>query len=755
MNTEQRWTRRAKWALAGLGLWTLISGVLALQLDFDYNFENFFPQGDEETEFFRDFRHVFESDNDYIIIGLENEEGVFQPDFLAQTEALVNDLDQLANVDTVVSPTRFLTASRDPFIGTVFTRPLLRSESRELLQKDSAAIWKKGDLIGTFFAEDGKSMLIQLNHKQYLSKQACDTLTRDIFAVLDTYSFDGEHAVGRATGQVYYVETMQRELAVFMSLGVVLIVLFLFIAFRSAWGIWVPISVVLLSAVWVLGWMKLVGKPIDLMLIVLPTIIFVVGMSDVVHILTRYYEELRKGLTKVQAIGVAFKEVGLATLLTSVTTAIGFLTLMTSSIQPIASFGVTTAVGVFIAFFLAFTMLPAVVILSPKPNIDARPNSAVFWNRKLHAALRWTLRNKALVLIVSAIVLTASTIGMLRMQVNNFLLEDLRDGDPLKQEFLFFENNFSGARPFELAIVLNEGERWDDLAVMQQLALVDSFLVNVYEVGSLVSPVRIVKTAHRELKGGAASQFKVPDTQEELDQLIKGIRRFDRDSLIALFVNEPRGFIRMQGKTGDLGAQVFKVKNAELDAFIAREIPDARFDAKVTGTATLIDLNNESLAVDMTIGLAIAFVVISLIIAIMFKSARMVIICLIPNLMPLLMIAGYMGFAGIDLKVSTSIIFTIAFGIAVDDTIHFMSKLRLELGKGKSLLYALKRTYISTGKAIIVTSLILCAGFLTLILSEFLGTFYIGLLVSMTLLFAVLADLFLLPVLVILFFRRK
>jgi predicted RND superfamily exporter protein len=344
---------------------------------------------------------------------------------------------------------------------------------------------------------------------------------------------------------------------------------------------------------------------------------------------------------------------------------------------------------------------------------------------------------------------------MLRVDVNNFLLEDLRDGDPLKQEFLFFENNFSGARPFELAIVLNEGERWDDIQVMQQLALVDSFLVNEYEVGSLVSPVRIVKTAHRELKGGAASYFRVPDSQAELDQIVKGIRRFDRDSLLTLFVNEERGFIRMQGKTGDLGAQVFKVKNAELAAFIERELPNPRFEAKVTGTATLIDLNNESLAVDMTIGLAIAFIVISIIIAVMFKSLRMVIICLIPNMMPLLMIAGYMGFMGIDLKVSTSIIFTIAFGIAVDDTIHFMSKLRLELGKGKSLLYALKRTYISTGKAIIVTSLILCAGFLTLILSEFLGTFYIGLLVSMTLLFAVLADLFLLPVLVILFFRRK
>ncbi len=154
-------------------------------------------------------------------------------------------------------------------------------------------------------------------------------------------------------------------------------------------------------------------------------------------------------------------------------------------------------------------------------------------------------------------------------------------------------------------------------------------------------------------------------------------------------------------------------------------------------------------------GLAIAFAVIALIVGFMFKSIKMIFISLIPNIFPLLMIAGVMGWSGIGLKVSTSIIFTIAFGIAVDDTIHFLTKLRLELAKGKSLPYAIKRTFIGTGKAIIVTSLILCGGFLTLIGSDFLSVFYIGLLISITLLMAVLADLFLLPLLIFWFYGKS
>lgn len=754
MQNERKWGRLSRWVLGIIAAWTVLSGVLALQLGFDYNFENFFPQDDPETEFFRTYRDLFESDNDYIIIGLENRGGVFNPEFLEKADALVDQLQALPNVDTVVSPTRFETALRDPFIGTVFRKPLLRRTDREALQRDSAKIWERNELIGTFFSADGQSIALQINHKQYLSKQACDTIAIDIERVLNQTSFDATHAVGRSIGQRYYVQTMQRELLVFTSLGILLIITFLWIAFRSAWGIWVPISVVLLSVVWVLGIMKLAGKPIDIMLIILPTIIFVVGMSDVVHILTRYFEELRNGLSKIGAVKIAFKEVGLATLLTSVTTAVGFLTLMTSSIQPIANFGSTTAIGVFVAFILAFTMLPAVLILSPRPDVDAKPSNQMFWTRKLHRSLRWTFRNKGFILIFSGLVIVASGFGLSRIEVNNFLLEDLKDSDPLKKEFVYFEDHFAGGRPFELAIVLHENAQIFDLDVLRDLEELETYLGSTYGVGSLLSPARIIKTANREMQGGADAYFTIPGEQADIDKLVRTVKRFDQDSVLQLFVHESRAIARMQGKVGDLGAREFAKRNAALTSYMADQLPDRKFDIRITGTANLVDLNNESLAVDMTFGLGIAFIVVALIIGLLFRSFRMVIICLIPNIMPLLMIAGYMGFTGIDLKVSTSIIFTIAFGIAVDDTIHFMSKLRLELAKGKSMLYALKRTHLSTGKAIIVTSIILCGGFLTLIFSGFLGTFYIGLLVSMTLLFAVLADLFLLPVLIMLFFKR-
>lgn len=192
-----------------------------------------------------------------------------------------------------------------------------------------------------------------------------------------------------------------------------------------------------------------------------------------------------------------------------------------------------------------------------------------------------------------------------------------------------------------------------------------------------------------------------------------------------------------------------------MEEFIRQHTDTSLVEFRMTGTSLLIDKNADYIINNMLQGLGIAFLVIAAIAGLLFKSFRMVIITLIPNLLPLLMIAGIMSLFGVYLKLSTSIIFTIAFGIAVDDTIHFISKLRIELGKGKSLLPAVKNTFLSTGKAIIITTVILAGGFLTLILSSFGGTFYTGLLVSLTLLFALVADLCLLPVLVVMFFPKK
>jgi len=737
----------------GLGVISLLAMTCITFIQFDYDFEAFFPEGDPETEFYQDFRDKFETDNDFVIIALDNDEGIFKKDFLTLADSLTGVLKELPNVTKVISPTRFKEPRK--YFGTWHTVKLMNIEDESKYERDSLNIYSKPELIGSLFSKDAKSIMIQVEHEKFLGKAACDSLSFQISEILEKTDFDGEHAVGRSIGQVYYIRLMQTEMIVFISLSVVLIVLFLFIAFRSAWGIWVPVTVVMLSIIWLLGFMQFTGKSVDLMVMILPTILFVVGMSDVVHILSKYFDELRLGKDKISALKISFKEIGLATLLTSVTTAIGFLTLLTSSIEPINDFGLYAAAGVFIAFVLAYSLLPAVLVLTPAPALTTDKFSKAFWSEKLHRGFGFLLRNKKKIFIASIVLFGISIAGMSRITVNNFLLEDLSEKDPFKQEFDYFESAFSGARPFEMALEFKEGvSPWDREALVVQDKL-DRYLTEEYGVGNIISPAAIIKNAYRAIKNGDEAYYKIPESEKDLNKIIKSFDKMGAKKMLDMFYHAPKNWGRINGKVPDAGSQFFFEKEEELNNYLATELKNPYFTAKITGTARLIDLNNRTLATNMVGGLLIAFGVIALIVGFMFKSIKMVVISLIPNIFPLIVIAGVMGWSGINLKVSTSIVFTIAFGIAVDDTIHFMTKLRLELAKGRTLPYALKRTFIGTGKAIIVTSLILCGGFLTLIGSDFLSVFYIGLLISITLAMAVLADLFLLPLLILWFYGKK
>ena len=742
------WKTRAKWVLVFIGVATLWMGWRVSQIGFNYDFESFFPLDDPETEFYLNFRSQFESDNDFLIVGVEHQTSIYHPEFLAEVEGYVEELEALPYIEEVISPTRL----NEPVkLGlTVVQRPLLRwqdENARTKLIADSARIAGHPTWDGSFVSTGGSALAIQVWHKQLLSKAGCDSLANAITQMASTWNHS-VHIAGRAVAQKYYVDVMQREVALFVSIGLVLVVVFLWVAFQSIWGVCIPLLVVLLSGLWTLGTMEMTGKSIDVMTIVLPTIIFVVGVSDVVHILSRYYEELRQGATQFQSILAAFKEVGLATFLTTLTTAVGFLTLLSSSVLPIRDFGVYAAAGVGIAYLLAFTLLPSIMMLFPAPRVSNEGNG-VLWNNWLQSALQTMLRRP---LVIAAVTLGFSglaVVGTSRIEVNNVLLEDLAEDDPFRQEFAFFEREFAGVRPFELSIALPAGENPLGVKVQKTMQDITAYLEQTYGVGSIVSSDRILAHANR-LNNGDQSRFhRVPQQQRDIDRMVRTLARDESTSPLSLLVNAETNVLRVFGKLPDLGAQHYRAKDEAFFDWFAAEHPDSELDLHVTGTARLIDLNIGSLASDMVLGLAIAFLIVALISGLMFRNAYMVIISLIPNVLPLLMIAGIMGWTGINLKPSTSIIFTIAFGIAVDDTIHFISKLRIELAKGKDLLEAVKSSFLNAGKAIIITSIILCGGFMTLSLSSFLGTFYIGVLISTTLLLAVLSDLFVLPWLVL------
>ncbi|MFT4753343.1 MAG: putative RND superfamily exporter protein [Salibacteraceae bacterium] len=749
----KNYRKLAVWVLVGVGILSVLALYLAKDLRFDYEFEDYFPKSDQEYAYYNSFRDTFGSDNDFVLISLINEEGIFQSEFLEKVDSLSNVLKELDYIESVVSPTQLGYPVKTPFGFSEIKWLHWKDESR--LPSDSLKIFKSKELVGNLISTDSKSITIALTTAKGLSKVKSDNSVDLINATLGKFTFDDVIVAGRIFGQNYYVKKMVSELFLFTAISFAIIIIFLGFAFRSVWGVIVPLGIVSISVVWLVSFMTLLGKSFDLMSTLLPTILFVVGMSDVIHFISRYLEELRVNVDKVSAIRTSFTYIGKATFLTSVTTAIGFLTLYTSGINPVRDFGLYTAIGVILAFILTFLILPPVLYLLPLPKRATINSETLFWDRIMRNIFALNIKHPRAILAVSVLILVVSFIGISKVDVNNFLLEDLSASDPMRANFEYFEEHYSGARPFE--VVVSSQDSSEILSLQHVLALdsIESVMKSKFGIQGFMSLNAVVKNLQRANFGGAIEEYRLPRNEKEWEKIEVQLKKLRKQDKLIMILNASGNTTRISGKVKDFGGLVFSTKYKENEKLLAPLLDENGLNLRYTGMAFLIDRNNETLASSLMWGLILAFGAVAIIMGLIFKSVRMVLITFLPNVVPLLVVGGFMGWAGIDLKVSTSIIFTIAFGIAVDDTIHYVSKLKMELDKGRSMLYALKRASISTGKAIVLTSLILVSGFFALIFSDFTSTYYIGLLVSITLLFAVLADLFLLPVLIVLFYRKK
>lgn len=353
-------------------------------------------------------------------------------------------------------------------------------------------------------------------------------------------------------------------------------------------------------------------------------------------------------------------------------------------------------------------------------------------------------------MVTSALITLMLASGILLLKVNITLLDDIDDEDPLKKSFQFFEKHFAGVRPFEVKIqVMDPNHTLFSPEVLREIDLVDQYLKEEYGVKSTISVLDFVKGMNRALNGGLQDAYKLPRDTAQYLKLQSKINLIKKSPMIRTLADSTLRLGRYTGRTVDLGSKTSRMKNQKFEQFLADNIRTDLVKFNVTGTAYLLDKNNDTLVENMMKGLGVGCILITFISWLINKSWKVAIIALLVNIVPLAIIAGIMGYAAIPLQVGTSIIFTIAFGIAVDDTIHFLGRMKVELDKGRSPLYAIKRTFISTGKALIITTLILMAGFMTLVFSDFNGTFYMGLLVSLTLFFALLADMILLPLLLI------
>lgn len=665
-------------------------------------------------------------------------------------DRLTQDLLNLEHVDKVSSPTNLKILSVGGIAPVQTT--VLHYEDESLYRDDSIFIYTSPNLVGSYFPKDARSLSIFVKTEEGLSKSKSDTLAKRVERIINSYDFEKIHYVGRIFAQNVYLENLLREFTLFLFISFILVVIFLWISFKSLYGVIIPVIIVLVSILWTLGAMALTGKPIDIMSTMLPTMIFIAGMSDVVHFFSKYFDEVKKGTEKQKIFSLLIREVALPTFLTLLTTVVGFLSLLFSSIQPIRQFGIFTSVGVTIAFILTYTLLPAIMFYFPaKKTIQKHTIRQSFTGNTIRSLFLFVFRHQKSILVFSSIIILLSIFGISKIRVNNILLEDLSDKVKIKQDFNFFDTHYSGVRPLEL-LVTSKNKKSDiwEYQTLSQIAKVDSFIKKEYNAGFLISPASVVQ----DIYFNSVNEQRL-NNDEDFDNIISTLRSNKKNKDLSRIITPAADKARITAKLTDMGSIKVNEHNQKLFEFIRTHTDTTLLSYRLTGGAHLVDRNNEYMVDNMTQGFVFSITLIGLLTYLLHRSWRMVIVFIIPNVVPLVLIAGLMGFAGIELKAATALVFSIALGIATDDTIHFISRLKIERSYGKSILYALKRTYFETGKPIVLTTFILVGGFMSLMISNFQSTFYFGFLICITIVIALIADLFLLPILLLLIYRKR
>ncbi len=723
------------------GLYLLVAGVR-----FDYNLENFLPAEDPTIQEYKAFTEAYEPDDAFIVVGFEAED-VFAFETLRDIRAMTAALEAIDGVEDVASVTSAenLRGTFDgieiaPLVGNIVDHP-------DSLRAIEAAV--QGDSLATGYVvnREGTATALfirirpDLNHydtRGAIIDEAQAALAP--FAADYTFRWSGYPYLRNA-----YVTMLQFEVVRSVGLASLVIVLVLIWMFRNVRGVVIPLVVVWLGLLWTIAAMMLLGNPIDVLTSTLAAIILVVAVADSLHLLAKYYDGLLT-LDKRAAIRQMVVRLGAATLLTSVTTAIGFGTLATSQVVPMKRFGAFTALGVMLTFVISVALV-ATVLLWTKPPTEKQIKrlSLGGFTRGLRWVDGFAERHAKGIVVATLMICGVGALGASQLRVNSYINDDLGPRTQVYQDIRFFEDHIVSPFRFETVLTASEPDAFKDPALLQTVAAVEDYLLAEPAVKRIVSPTDLLKQLNRAMRGDSAEAYRLPESADLAAQYFFLLELTDEDAL-RRFVDFDYGEVRISAMMNDVGSAEIKAFRERFDAFLAETLPPD-VEATQTGTIVLAAGLSDYLVQSLLLSIGLAFVFISLLMGFLFRDVKLVIISLIPNVVPLLLIAGLMGFVGIEIKPATAVIFSIAFGIAIDDTIHMLARLRQEMQAGVPFRAALTATILGTGKAVLLTSLILFGGFIVLTTSVFQSTTYMGLLVSTTVALALIADLFLLPAL--------
>ncbi|MGB0457158.1 MAG: efflux RND transporter permease subunit [Chitinophagales bacterium] len=731
---------------------------LPQNLSFNFDFKRFFPKDDSSVKAFETYRETFGSDDDFLFIALESKEGkILSETQLTLVDTITRQFAEMTNVRNAQSITSFqdvlfikrvagfMPNTNQPATLSPIAVPLVRFDSS--FSQDIERVKKDPRLYGRLLGNDSLSAAIIL----FVDSMGFDSSVAfmdEVHQIISTQWEGDHHYVGRANFEregkrIAIVEFVKTSL-----LSVALVIAAFIVFFKNPTSIGFSLITMLVALAFFTGMLGLFQVDIDPISALYPVIILIVGVSDVIHITSKYITEVKSGKTKGEAIQSTLRSIGLATFLTSATTAIGFCSLFTSKVVPIRIFGLAAAAGIMITFLVVIFLTLALFTYIPPTKLKNLDFGDSFFTEQLKKLYHFTLRKGRAITIGFIGFLALCFWGISTINTDLDIATGLPRGEKLTDDFYFFEEHYSGFRPYEILLEAQGDYSLDDYEILVMINSIVEAMDKEEDLSTTLSILDVYKQFNygKNLRK-SFDDYVLPDSMSYRSfQALKADLPPTSFARIGL-VSEDGKVGRISSTVKDLGTSDIEKINVRLQQHFAEHVDPSKLSVQITGTGTLIDQNNAYLRQNLLFGLSGAVLIIGLVMAVLFKNWKFLVISIIPNVFPLVFGAAVMGVMQISLDATTSMIFAISFGIAVDDTIHFLSKLRLELGKSKDLEKALYHTTLETGRPIIVTSIILFFGFLVMLFAKAPGMMYVGLLVSLTLFSAVFADLFLIPIL--------
>lgn len=757
-----------KYRLILMILLLVFTAFMAYQAQFvkmAYNFNTAVPETDENYKYFQQFKEKFGEDGNILVLGVKDsslyELENFQlykklNDAIADMEEITNVI-SLSSLQKIVRDREARSFNLEPLIPEM---PKTEAELEEILKEAVNLKFYSGQILN---AENGATLILINMDREVLNSAFRNGVVNEIKLLGE--AFTAETGIEMHYSGMPFVRTMMqqktnKELRLFIGLSIGITALILFLFFRSWPAVVFPLIVIAVVVTWVLGTVGLLNYEINILTGLIPSIIIVIGIPNSIYLLNKYHQEYVKHGDKMRAIIMMIKKIGLVTFITNFTTAIGFLVLVTTDITLLKEFGLVAGINILATFIVSIVLIPGIFSYLPAPSPKQLKHLEFKGISRFLTLLDLLVhRHRYRVFIVTAIVIGFSIIGLTRLYSVAFMVDDIPEESQVKQDLYFFERNFSGVMPLEIVIDFGKPRSTLNARNLRKVDRLEKVLDAIPDVSQPVSIVSFAKAVRQAFYDGDPRRYGLPSPSDRnaiLSYLSN--QQEDQSTFLSSFVDSTGQVMRVSLKMADLGSiKMDSLINFVIEPSIEDVFGDSEdIETSVTGSTLLFVKGNKFLIENLRFSLLLAFAIIAVIMALLFANIRMIVISMIPNLIPLVITAGIMGFFGIPLKPSTALIFSIAFGISVDDSIHFLAKYRQELFSNKFFVpVAISNSIKETGASMVYTSIVLFFGFVIFVFSDFGGTVALGILTSLTLLFAMLTNLTVLPALLMVFDSGK